>query len=70
MMELRKGEIEFNIENISLELRRPRTFSQKKSLKSMKTLKTFIPAEPLELVRSGLHGESRSRSQTVLAYFD
>ena len=28
------------------------------------------PREPLGLVRSGLHGESRSRSQTVLAYFD
>ena len=26
--------------------------------------------EPGQLVRSGLHGESRSRSQTVLAYFD
>ena len=43
MMELRKGEIEFNIENISLELRRPRTFSQIKILEIHENIEDFHP---------------------------
>ena len=48
MMELRKGEREFNIENISLELRRPRTFSQIKILEIHENIEDFHPCD-LEL---------------------
>ena len=41
MMELRKGEMEFNIENISLELRRPRTFSQINILEIHENIEDF-----------------------------
>ena len=43
MIELRKEEMEFNIENISLELRRQRTFSQIKILEIHENIEDFHP---------------------------
>ena len=55
MMELRKGEVEFNIENISLELRRPRTFSQIKILEIHENIEDFHPCIIQNKIISFLH---------------
>ena len=67
MMKLRKGEIEFNIENISLELEGQELLAKEKSLTSMKTLKTFI-SESKGCVRLGLFEKRKYNFLRVMSF--